>query len=315
MYNQKVIKIIFVDLSQTIISVLMQHYKDGNDLRLARAMVFQALASYRKKFGAKYGEIVLAYDARSPGVKTWRKEKYPWYKSNRNDKFKDPVEAEKWRQLFEHSNALIEEFKNHLTWKVVGSPGAEADDVIGVLVKLFGNHENTLIISSDGDFPQLQRYSKVAQYSAIQKKFIKVDNPLEYLHMKILTGDKGDGIPNILSPETSFVDKIRQKSVTEKISEEWRINPVELKSKYSERYKQNRELIDFEFIPDNIQQQVIKAYEDSKPNTIQELYKFFVANKMVRILEEIDQFKTKPGSYTNATNLHSNEDFFDGGAF
>lgn len=293
----------------------MQNMKGDYDLRLARAMVFQTLASYRKKFSAKYGEIILAYDAREPGVKTWRKEKYKWYKANRNDKFKDPKEARKWEQIFEAANQLIEEFKAHLTWKIVGVPGAEADDVIAVLVKTFGNYENTMIVSSDGDFGQLQTYRRVDQYAMVQKKMLKVPDAKMYLHMKILSGDKGDGIPNILSPNNSLVDKIRQKSITEAITNEWRDFPSAMKAKYSDRYQENRELIDFEYIPEDIQKKILEAYAAAPVNSIQHLYKFFVANRMVRILEDIDQFKVKPESYSNATNLHSNEDFFDGGTF
>ena len=306
---------IFVDLSQTIIAVLMQNMKGDYSLPLARAMVYQTLISYKKKFGSKYGEIVLAQDKRAPGIKTWRKAKYPWYKASRNDKFKDPKEAAKWEKIFECANQLNEEFEEFLTWKIVGVPGAEADDVIAVLASVFGGHEPTLIVSSDGDYPQLQKLHKVDQWSATQKKFIKVPDAREYLHMKILTGDLGDGIPNILSVNNSFTDKIRQKPVTKSISEEWRTFPSAMQNKYSERYKENRELIDFEYIPENIQKDILSAYDTAPVHGIQGLYKFFIAAKMVRILEDIELFKVKPGAYSNATQIHSDGDFFDGGDF
>jgi hypothetical protein len=81
-------------------------------------------------------------------------------------------------------------------------------------------HENILIISSDGDFLQLQMYNShsqytVKQYNPTQKKFLISENPLEELKQKIITGDKGDGIPNILSPSDTFVREIRQKVMTE----------------------------------------------------------------------------------------------------
>lgn len=276
-------------------------------------MVFQTLLSYRKKHGAKYGSMVLAYDNRDS--KSWRKLKYEWYKANRNDKFDDPKEKEKWDKIFKVANQLIEEFKTNLTWKIVGFPGAEADDVIAVLCKTFGDREPTLIVSSDGDFPQLQKYKKVVQYSAIQKKFIAVDDPIQYLSDKLLTGDKGDGVPNILSPSRSLVDKIRQKSVTQEIKDEWREDPLMLQNKYNERYLENKELIDFDCIPMDIQEGILKAYADAPVHGIQTLYKFFIASKMTRILSDIELFKVKPESYTHATNIHSDEDFFDGGTF
>lgn len=304
---------IFVDLSQTIISVVFQNLKGDFSADLSRAMVFQTLLSYRKKHGNKYGAMVLAYDNRDS--KSWRKLKYKWYKANRNAKFEDPKEKEKWDKIFAVANQLIEEFKENLTWKIVGVPGAEADDVIAVLCKTFGDREPTLIISSDGDFPQLQKFKKVVQYSAIQKKFITVDDPVAYLHEKLLRGDSGDGIPNVLSPSNSLVDKIKQKSVTQAIRDEWMTEPLFLQDKYKDRFEENRELIDFEYIPTDIQEKIIQAYTDAPIHGIQTLYKFFIKSRMTRILPEMDMFKVKPESYTNATNIHSDEDFFDGGTF
>jgi hypothetical protein len=66
-------------------------------------------------------------------------------------------------------------------------------------------HEDILIISSDGDFLQLQQYNgksnyTIKQYNHAKKKFVVSENPLEELKEKIIQGDKGDGIPNIMSP-------------------------------------------------------------------------------------------------------------------
>ena len=66
---------------------------------------------------------------------------------------------------------------------------AEADDIIATLVmnreeKLNGvvsEQEPILILSSDKDFVQLQRFENVKQYSPLKKKFLNTDNPETFL--------------------------------------------------------------------------------------------------------------------------------------
>lgn len=304
---------ILVDLSQTIISVAFQNFKGDYSKDMIRAMVFQTLVSYKKKYGAKYGNLVLAID--SPGIPNWRKEKYSWYKARRKNKLQDPVEKARWEKIFECANSIVAECKEFLTWKTVGMSGAEADDVIAILSKYYGESEPILIMSTDGDFPQLQKYSMVSQYAPAQKKMIKVDNPIEYIHLKILQGDKGDDIPNILSENNSFIDGIRQKSVTEQVIKEWLTEPKGMKAKYKQRYEENKELIDFDSIPLDIEQGVLSAYDSAPVNGIQGLFKFFMSQKMTRILEDIELFKVKPGTYADKRKIYTDDDFFDGGNF
>jgi hypothetical protein len=45
---------------------------------------------------------------------------------------------------------------------------------------------------------------------------VKSPNPIRDLKEKIIRGDKGDGIPNILSPDDSVFAKIRQKNIQQK---------------------------------------------------------------------------------------------------
>lgn len=305
---------ILIDLSQTIIAVAFQNFKGDYSKDLIRAMVFQTILSYKKKFGAKYGNVVLAVD--SHGTPSWRKSKYPWYKVRRKNKLQDEKTRERWERIFECKNQIISEFKKNLTWKTVEVPGAEADDIIAVLGKTFGNYEPTLVVSTDGDFAQLQKYSQVAQWAAAQKKFLVVDDPKTALHLKILNGDKGDDIPNILSPNNSFTDGIRQKCITENVTNEWINNQKEMMAKYKNRYDENRELIDFDCIPDQVTNNILEAYDNAPVNGIQTLYKFFIASKMPRALEDIDLFKVKADSYAKtSTILCSDGDFFDRGTF
>ena len=78
------------------------------------------------------------------------------------------------------------------------------------------NPEKIMIVSSDRDFLQLQRFKNVRQFSPLLKKELSVDNPRVYLQTHIIKGDKGDGVPNILSDDNVFVEGFRQKPITQK---------------------------------------------------------------------------------------------------
>ena len=100
--------------------------------------------------------------------------------------------------------------------------GAEADDIIGTLVPIYARDQKILILSSDGDFLQLQQYgSNVKQYNPSQKKYVKSENPILELKEKIIRGDKGDGIPNMFSPSDCFVRDLRQKPITKVILDKY----------------------------------------------------------------------------------------------
>ena len=75
-----------------------------------------------------------------------------------------------------------------------------------------------MIVSGDKDFQQLQRYKKVSQYSPITRKTITLNNieATEYLANHIISGDKGDGVPNVLSQDDCIVEGIRQRPISKK---------------------------------------------------------------------------------------------------
>ena len=87
---------------------------------------------------------------------------------------------------------------------------------------LFPEPKPLLIISGDHDFNQLQKYKHVKQFSPVQKKFIKPDStPQRIILEHIIKGDKGDGIPNVLTSDDAIVQGERQRPVSSKKLEEW----------------------------------------------------------------------------------------------
>jgi hypothetical protein len=194
-----------------------------------------------RQFKTKYGEIVVACDSK----RYWRRDVFPFYKAHRK---KDREKSEfDWHLIFETIHKIRDELKENFPYKVIDVEGAEADDVIAVLAGRMAPHEEILILSSDKDFVQLQKYPNVTQYSPILKRFVKTDDPLGYIKEHIIRGDKGDGIPNFLSPDNTFVAGERQKVINSKKLQEWIVSEPAVfctTDQMLRGYKRNQMLVD-----------------------------------------------------------------------
>ena len=178
---------------------------------IVRHMIFNSIRRLNKLHTAKFGKMVICFDSDA----NWRKEEFELYKANRK-KSRDEQgdDGFDWDSFWGIFNEVKEAVKENLPYVSVEVSGAEADDVIGTLVRYeFETNPKTptLIISTDGDFEQLQRYPNVKQYTPTFDKWVVSKDPMEKLYTKIVKGDKKDGVPNIKSPDNSIIDSIRQK--------------------------------------------------------------------------------------------------------
>ena len=278
---------ILIDLNQVLLAGLMAqiaNQKGKLDEHLIRHMVLNIIRTHVKNFKAEYGEVVLCCDNR----KYWRKEFFPFYKANRK-KNRDKSDLD-WHLIFDMLSKFKAELKDNFPYKVLDVEGAEADDIIGTLVPRQSTNEKILILSSDGDFLQLQKYRNVKQYNPSQKKFVKSVDPILELKEKIIRGDKGDGIPNMFSPSDCFVRDLRQKPITQKIIEKYLSEDVE---KYSEtdksNYSRNKTLIDLTEIPVDVKTRIINSYEETKPAK-GKLLNYFIEYKLKNLMEVIEEF-------------------------
>lgn len=255
---------------------------------LLRHMVLNSLRSYNAKFRHKYGDMVIATD----GMKSWRKQIFPYYKANRK---KSRSESEiDWPLLFNTLTLLLNELREFFPYRVIHLDDAEADDIIGTLAKTRSQipGEKTLIISGDKDFRQLHKYPDVDQYDPVRSKMIKEEHPSLYLHEHIMLGDRGDGIPNFLSADDVFVTNGRQKKMMTKNLDVWiRQKPEDFCNEAMMRgYKRNQQLIDLTFIPNEITEKVLSEFERQTGKDRSKLYSYFVDKKLMNLLTDIDQF-------------------------
>ncbi len=286
---------ILVDLNQVLLAGLMAQIASQKGVKLEegliRHMVLNIIRTHLKTFRKEYGEVVLCSDNR----KYWRKEFFPFYKAGRK-KTREKSDLD-WHMIFDMLAKFKQELRDNFPYKVVDVEGAEADDIIGTLVPRHIMHENLLIISSDGDFLQLQMYNgrsefTVKQYNPAQKKFLISENPIAELKEKIIRGDKGDGIPNVLSVSDCFVRDIRQTPINKVKLDKLMEKDYGLWEDENARigFSRNQTLIDLRNIPGDIKEKIINTYEETKPAPKGKILDYLIANKLKSLIDVIEEF-------------------------
>lgn len=283
---------ILLDLSQVMISnVMLQvgQHTDAIQPDLLRHMILNTIRSLKTKFGAEYGELVICADDR----KYWRREYFAPYKGNRKaDREKSNID---WHALFDMLNVVKQEIKDNFPYRVVQVEGAEADDVIGSICMKYGqilnNGDKILILSGDKDFVQLQVYGNITQYDPVRKKSLTAADPEKFREHLILAGDRGDGVPNVLSPDNCIIEGLRQKTLREtKIEEILKADVKSLPEEIQRNWKRNRMLIDLREIPVRIQDAVHAEFDvqANKPRT--KIFNYLIQHKMKMLMESINEF-------------------------
>tara|TARA_Y100001935_G_C17263936_1_gene488060 strand:- start:26 stop:871 length:846 start_codon:yes stop_codon:yes gene_type:complete len=280
---------ILVDMNQVTISNLMIQMKDeplSEDL--VRHMVLNSLRSYKTKFSKDFGELVLCYDDKH----CWRKDYFPYYKQNRKKARSES--SLNWNELFDILTKIQNELEENFPYKVLKIDGAEADDIIAILSNKISStpnlYEEILIISGDKDFIQLHQSDNVKQYSPTLKKFVVDENPEQYKFEHIIRGDKGDGVPNVLSQDTVFVEDLRQRPITKKKLTEWKENGIP-DGEIKRNYQRNKTLIDFDSIPNDLRELIYNKWVDKiTQNDKSKILPYFMKHRLKELTEKLGDF-------------------------
>ena len=276
---------ILVDMSQIMMaSIMMQMHmskKSEPDEEMVRHMILNSLRMYRTRFLSEFGEMVLCYDSRH----YWRRDYFPEYKHSRRKS--RGTDDKNWDIIFNCLNTIKEEIKSNMPYKSVEVYGAEADDVIATLCSESSNE--VMILSGDKDFIQLQKFPNVKQYSPITKKMINGMNPDDYLKEHVLKGDTSDGVPNVLSPDNTFVDGIRQRPLSKKkiaLMVEGDFPNDEIKR----NYQRNKKLIDLDCAPDELRSEILDTYKSAPVNDRSKILNYFIKQRLKTLTESIGEF-------------------------
>ena len=278
---------IIIDMNQiTLASVMMNfHMTKSEELEedMIRHMILNSIRMYRTMFKEEYGEVVLTYDSRH----YWRREIFPQYKQNRKKGREN--DTKDWDKIFGLLNAIKSEFREILPYKYVEVYGAEADDVIGTLCKEYQD-QKVMIISGDKDFIQLQKYKNVKQYSPILKKMVNGHNPNTYIKEHILKGDSSDGVPNVLSPDHTFVEGLRQRPLSKKKIEAWLNSETGMSEEVKRNYQRNHKLINLDNTPDDLQKSILDTFNEAPSGDRSKILTYFIENKLKELTDSIGDF-------------------------
>ena len=279
---------ILVDMNQISVASVMMHLhmtkQTAPDEDMVRHMILNSLRMYRMKFCDEYGELILCYDSKH----YWRRDYYPEYKHSR--KKGRQASSNDWDAIFEVLNAIKVELKEFFPYKFLEVYGAEADDIIAALAgELEFDSGKTLILSGDKDFIQLQKFRNVTQYSPITKKFVNGVDPYTYLDEHVLKGDSSDGVPNVLSPDNTFVDGIRQKPLSKKKIQSMIAGDFP-NDEVKRNYQRNKKLIDLKESPPELYIDILKEYQEAPDGDRSKLLNYFTQKRLRNLVESIGEF-------------------------
>lgn len=291
---------ILIDNSQILVSSVLMQVNDDKEISkdLVRHIALSSYLAVKRKFGREYGEIVICNDTKD----YWRKDYFPNYKANRK---KARAESDRdWSRIFGIVNEIRDELKAVLPYRWLSVDRCEADDLIATLCKRMSHIEKRiLIVSSDGDFEQLQILNKtmnrdyIEQWSPIKKEFVSCPDPIAALTELVIRGDSGDGVPNVLSEEDCLItDGKRQKPMTKKRLDEI-INAAseamvrgEDYNKINPRYAQNNTVLNLFQIPTEWSEKIMEEFNKTTTRKTGPLLDYMVKNRLTQHLENITEF-------------------------
>ena len=280
---------IIIDMNQiALASVMMQLRMDETtevSEDMVRHMILNSIRNYVMQFKSDYVEsdadVILAWDSKH----YWRRDYYPQYKAGRK-KTRESSNLD-WNEIFGVTNKIRDEIKENMPYKSVEVYGAEADDIIAIVSN---SYDKVMIISSDKDFIQLHT-GNVKQWSPVTKQEVNSHDPDTYIKEHVLKGDSGDGVPNVLSPDHTFTDGLRQKPLGKKRIEKMiNENMSDWNDEVKRNYQRNYKLINLKNIPKDIQSNIVDEISKSSCGDRSKLLNYFTVNKLKTLTENIGDF-------------------------
>lgn len=270
-------KLLLVDMTNlarknAFASVKADPYDNGVWAKWSERVICD-IFDFIEKFEAN--RCILAMDS----LTYWRTNVFPEYKSRRR-KFKEGAIID-----FDSLDAFYEKFMKRFSEifpniYCLCVDKCEADDLIAVITKYHANGmidssmriTETIIVSADKDFNQLKKYLGVIHYNPITRREVTVINPQRELDIKVICGDSNDDVPPIR--------KGIGIKTAEKIINSHQDIPNSSDTLLVENFRRNKILIDFDFIPKEIQGSIIygysKACDAMAPVAMKSVFPFFM---------------------------------------
>lgn len=275
-------------------------------------------------------EVVIAADSKQ----NWRRKIYPDYKANRKEK-RDEQDHIDWDGLYSTMDDLFKDLRCYFPFYVLKVNYMEADDIIGAIAKQ-DQGEKKIIVTSDTDFKQLLKYNNVSVFDPIKGVYLESEDPEKELKVKIICGDSGDNIPNIIRRKMG--DESVTKRLGEKTAQKMVESPELLKELYNDTtpilendkpvmitengcdfqltigkqaklgFKRNTILIDLQYTPAKLIETLNQTLEDYIMADGKQIFQYVSENKFREFVNKISDYepiiKTLVDSYNQKKVLN-----------
>jgi 5'-3' exonuclease len=260
------------DLSKENFQYNLQNINDEIDFTLLdkyKTIFIKKIGELCKQYGVNKSRVILAKDC--PRNTIWRHNHHNKYKANRQNtavvsKNDNTNRYQYNNEIFTYTyNNILPELKT-AGYNIISAKSAEADDIIAVAKKYIRDKDigaEIVIITNDNDYIQLtDRHTQI--YNLKNKNLADIlekddMTPDEYLTMKVLLGDISDNIISV------FKQAGMRSPAKSKLYSMIKADNSDILDKYIadnnilDKYNENRRMIDFNYIPDNIQKEIISA--------------------------------------------------------
>ncbi len=315
---------ILTDYSGIGIAAVITHITRAGDSTIDPAygkhLILNSIRNAHKMFGGMFGDHIIACDKGT----SWRKKVYVHYKANRNKSGDSKI---KWEEIYKTIDDVKTALADTFPCWVVEKHGCEADDIIGSMAR--SANEPVLIYSRDKDFHQLLVRPNILQFRPIEreliirrdarhdiqawaklkfnrkKKVVAEDWAANYLKEHIIRGDGGDGVPNSLSDDDTFVvPEKRQKPMTmkqlERLLTYWDDSLTDAISDQEREFiKRNMKMIDLSY-PNGYCSGIIDQYYKVPRNSGPiEVKRFLIEHRLMELAKKSSDFFIRPNQNNN----------------
>ena len=270
-------------------AVMVRVHEFHDNVDLIRHQIFNTIRMFNVEHRDTYGPLLLCMDSKE----NWRREVFPQYKANRRKNRQESVHD--WKAIYKVMDEVRDELINHSPYKCVRVERCEADDVIGTICERHMSPSPILIISPDRDFVQLQKFPNVKQYSNLQRKWVEPEVSAIYdLELKVLKGDTGDGVPNVLSDDDCLITEgVRQSKLTSDKIEKLMKDPEALGTTTARRIIRNRNMIDLSRTPEDLKEEIMNQFNQKANGSVMKLMSVFTKHKMKMLMESLQDFEVR----------------------
>jgi hypothetical protein len=109
-----------------------------------------------------------------------------------------------------------------------------------------------------------------------------------------MRGDSGDGVPNVLSADDTFVSEKSQTPLRQNRINEWLENSDNLRDVMPEEiyrnYQRNKKLIDLTEIPEDIQTTIINTFMEQRVPMKMKVLNYLIKKRCNLLIEVVEEF-------------------------